>query len=241
MNNEPQRPPLDDPLLARLERLSQRRAEAPPGRNPPPAPATKPRRRHPARIARLGALMVSCATTGGLAYLLGTTQTSSAGSSSLSNLPAPIATAPAAAATAPPVTTVTAPATTAPAAHTPASVAPAITAPATTASAPAPPTTTGILAFNGKVVNTRYGPVQVQVQVSSGALVEVAVVQYPNGDGKSVRINERALPKLHTEVLSAQSANVHSISGATYTSNGYVTSLQSALDQAAAAGAAVTA
>jgi uncharacterized protein with FMN-binding domain len=62
-------------------------------------------------------------------------------------------------------------------------------------------------------------------------------VQYPDTDNKSVRINSRALPTLRTEVLTAQTANVDSVSGATYTSDGYVSSLQSAIDQARAAGA----
>jgi uncharacterized protein with FMN-binding domain len=87
------------------------------------------------------------------------------------------------------------------------------------------------------VVDTKFGPVQVQVHVSNGQIVEVAVVQYPDGDHKSVQINARALPTLRTEVLSAQSAVVDTVSGATYTSNGYRQSLQLAIDEARAAGA----
>jgi uncharacterized protein with FMN-binding domain len=63
------------------------------------------------------------------------------------------------------------------------------------------------------------------------------VVQYPDGDSKSVRINSRALPTLRTEVLTAQSAEVDTVSGATYTSDAYARSLQSAIDEARAAGA----
>jgi len=73
--------------------------------------------------------------------------------------------------------------------------------------------------------------------VQDGRLVAVAIVQYPNDDGKSVRINQRALPELQSEALAAQSADVDTVSGATYTSDGYVRSLQSALDAARAAGA----
>jgi uncharacterized protein with FMN-binding domain len=202
------------------------------------------RRRHPAATARVGALIISCAATGGLAYLLGTTQTSSAGAGGLSDLPAPLATTPAPAA---PSTATTAAATTAAPATTAPSTAdsPAATTGATSATsattAPTTPAAPAVVAFDGDVINTRYGPVQVQAQVSSGSLVEVAVIQYPDNDRKSVRINERALPTLRTEALSAQSAQVDTVSGATYTSDGYATSLQSALDQAAAAGAAVTA
>ena len=77
---------------------------------------------------------------------------------------------------------------------------------------------------------------QVQVQITNGAVSDIAVVQYPNSDRKSERINAIALPRLRTEALAAQSARVDSISGATYTSDGYMTSLQSAIDQARAAG-----
>lgn len=96
-------------------------------------------------------------------------------------------------------------------------------------------------AFDGNVVNTRYGPVQVQIQVANGALTDVAVVLYPDGDRKSIRINEQALPTLRSEALTAQSARVHTVSGATYTSDGYTQSLQSALDAARAAGITVNA
>jgi uncharacterized protein with FMN-binding domain len=92
-------------------------------------------------------------------------------------------------------------------------------------------------AFNGSVVNTRYGPVQIQVQITDGKVSDVAVLEYPDSDGKSERINERALPELRSEVLTAQSANIDTVSGATYTSNAYASSLQSAIDQARAAGA----
>ncbi len=94
-----------------------------------------------------------------------------------------------------------------------------------------------VAAFDGHTIDTRYGPVQVQAQVRNGSLVAVAVVQYPNSDGKSVRINRRALPTLQSEALTAQSARVDTVSGATYTSNAYVKSLQSAIDEARAAGA----
>jgi uncharacterized protein with FMN-binding domain len=77
----------------------------------------------------------------------------------------------------------------------------------------------------------------VQAQVQNGRLVSVAVLQYPNDDRKSERINARAIPTLQSEALSAQSADVDTVSGATYTSDAYVKSLQSAIDEARAAGA----
>ena len=94
-----------------------------------------------------------------------------------------------------------------------------------------------MVGFDGDTIDTRYGPVQVQAQVQDGSLVAVAVMQYPDEDGKSVRINQRALPELQSEALAAQSAQVDTVSGATYTSDAYVKSLQSAIDEARAAGA----
>jgi uncharacterized protein with FMN-binding domain len=84
----------------------------------------------------------------------------------------------------------------------------------------------------GTVADTRWGPVQVQLTVANGSITNVAVVQYPNSNGKDQEINARALPLLIQETLKAQSAKIDMVSGATYTSDGYVTSLQSALDQA---------
>jgi uncharacterized protein with FMN-binding domain len=79
--------------------------------------------------------------------------------------------------------------------------------------------------------------VLVQAQVSGGKLVDVAVAEYPSDARRSQRINSVALPELRTEAIRAQSANIDTVSGATYTSEAYSQSLQSALDQARAAGA----
>src|SRR3954447_6470009 len=86
--------------------------------------------------------------------------------------------------------------------------------------------------LTGTVADTRWGPVQVQITVADGSITDVAVVQYPHSNGKDQDINARALPILIQETLKAQSASIDMVSGATYTSDGYVTSLQSALDQA---------
>jgi uncharacterized protein with FMN-binding domain len=163
------------------------------------------------------ALVASCATTGGLTYVFASSQASQAQTSAA--LPAPVTTA---------ATTVTAAA----APTTPTPAAPTPTTPMTTAAA-----STGVAAFDGSTVSTRYGPVQVQAQIEGGKLVAVAVEQFPDSDRKSQRINASALPQLQTEALAAQSAQVDTVSGATYTSDGYATSLQSALDQARASGA----
>jgi uncharacterized protein with FMN-binding domain len=164
-----------------------------------------------------------------LVYLFADINTTQAANQALAALPTaiPVATpgaAPTTAATVPATTPAVDPATTVAAAPTTVAVAP------TTVAAPV------VQAFNGSLIDTRYGPVQVQLQFTNGAISEVAVVAYPNGDGTSVRINARALPKLRTEVLAAQSAQIDTVSGATYTSHAYKKSLQSAIDQARAAG-----
>ncbi|MDQ1600084.1 MAG: hypothetical protein QOD68_1558 [Actinomycetota bacterium] len=84
----------------------------------------------------------------------------------------------------------------------------------------------------GDTAQTRWGPVRVQITVSSGQITDVTAVQYPNGNGRDQEINSYALPVLAQEALKAQSANIDHVSGATVTSDGYVQSLQSAIDQA---------
>lgn len=86
--------------------------------------------------------------------------------------------------------------------------------------------------YTGDSVPTRFGDVQVQVTVSGGQITDVTPLRLTDRDGRSVQISNRAAPILREEVLSAQSANVRMVSGATYTSEGYLNSLQSALDQA---------
>ena len=86
--------------------------------------------------------------------------------------------------------------------------------------------------YDGAVVNTRYGPQQVQVVISAGQISDVVVLQTQTADRKSQQISSRANPILREEVLSAQSARVANVSGATYTSQSYLQSLQSALDAA---------
>jgi uncharacterized protein with FMN-binding domain len=96
----------------------------------------------------------------------------------------------------------------------------------------APPTTGTADTVTGSVAQTRWGPVQVQLTVASGRIADVTVVQYPDGNGRDREINDEALPELVQETLSAQSADIDMVSGATVTSQGYLQSLQSALDQA---------
>ena len=90
----------------------------------------------------------------------------------------------------------------------------------------------GTTTVTGSVAQTRWGPVQVQLTVAGGKITAVQVVQYPDSNGRDQEINAQALPILVKETLSAQSAKIDMVSGATYTSDGYLTSLQSALNQA---------
>ncbi|MEU9041554.1 MULTISPECIES: FMN-binding protein [unclassified Kitasatospora] len=85
---------------------------------------------------------------------------------------------------------------------------------------------------SGDTVNTRYGPVQVQVTLSGSRITAVDVVKYPNAERRDREINTSALPVLNQEAISAQNAGIDVVSGATYTSDGYIRSLQSALDRA---------
>ena len=86
--------------------------------------------------------------------------------------------------------------------------------------------------YTGDDVNTRFGSVQVQITVSGGKITDVAALQLTDTDRRSIQISNRAAPVLRSEVLQSQSANVSNVSGATYTSDAYLQSLQSAIDQA---------
>jgi uncharacterized protein with FMN-binding domain len=90
----------------------------------------------------------------------------------------------------------------------------------------------------GEVVPTRYGNVQVQVNVSGGKLTAIQPLQLPFNEPKSAQISTYAEPLLRASGLSKQSADVDAVSGATYTTDGYRTALQSALDKAGFATAA---
>jgi uncharacterized protein with FMN-binding domain len=90
--------------------------------------------------------------------------------------------------------------------------------------------------FAGPATNTYYGPVQVQAHIQNGRLVSVDVPRYPADRRASQRINNQALPLLEREVISAQSARVNIISGATLTSEAYLRSLDAALHQAESSG-----
>ncbi|RDG38510.1 FMN-binding protein [Streptomyces corynorhini] len=84
----------------------------------------------------------------------------------------------------------------------------------------------------GDVVSTQYGPVQVRLTLDGGRITEAEAVQAPDGDARSQSVTADAVPKLNQAALTAQSAQVDAVSGASYTSKGYRESLQSALDKA---------
>jgi uncharacterized protein with FMN-binding domain len=86
--------------------------------------------------------------------------------------------------------------------------------------------------YDGEVVQTRFGTVQVQITVKSGQITDVTALKLTDAEGRSVQISNYAAPILRDEVLQAQSANVQTVGGATVTSDAYLTSLQAALDAA---------
>jgi uncharacterized protein with FMN-binding domain len=86
--------------------------------------------------------------------------------------------------------------------------------------------------FTGQDVPNRYGDVKVQVVVSNGRISDVKALQLPSDRAQSAYISQVAGPLLRNEVLQAQSARIDIISGATYTSDSYAQSTESALQQA---------
>jgi uncharacterized protein with FMN-binding domain len=111
--------------------------------------------------------------------------------------------------------------------------------PAGSASPPRPPTKSGTstsksdaATYTGDSVDTRWGPVQVRITVTGGKITTSEAVQYPQNNGRDAEINGFALPVLNQEVVQQQSASIDTVSGATVTSDGYLQSLQSAIDQA---------
>ena len=118
----------------------------------------------------------------------------------------------------------------------PASIAatrPSVQTPTRTAARSAAPTPNPVSAsFLGSSAQTPYGPVQIKISYASGRVTGVFAVRLPSGRSRDAEINNYAVPILIRETLAAQSANINAVSGATYTSDGYVQSLQSALDAA---------
>lgn len=189
--------------------------------------ATK-KRRHAAKGSRVAALGLSLFATTGLAAYMGVS-----GGSSTTNEVAAGGGAVNAVSVASTTATTAQAATSTDAATSNDSAATATTAAPTTAAASA---ASGSATYNGDTYTNRWGPVQVQVTITDGKITAVDTIQYPDGDHKSVAINQQAVPQLESMTLANQSASVNVVSGATYTSDSYAQSLQSALDYAAADG-----
>ncbi|TLQ48600.1 FMN-binding protein [Streptomyces marianii] len=108
---------------------------------------------------------------------------------------------------------------------------PAASAPAGSGAVPA-----GGETVLGDEADTQFGPVQVELTLSNGRITGARAVKVPSTDANSRKIAADAVPKLNQAAVAAQSAEIDAVSGATYTSEGYTRSLQSALDKAGAAG-----
>lgn len=86
--------------------------------------------------------------------------------------------------------------------------------------------------YTGTSVDTRWGPVQVRITVANGKVTSSEAIVYPSENSRDQEINSVAIPTLNSEAMGTTTSSIDMVSGATYTSTGYIQSLQSALDQA---------
>lgn len=86
--------------------------------------------------------------------------------------------------------------------------------------------------YTGTSVDTRWGPVQVRITVAKGKVTSSEAIVYPSENSRDQEINSVAIPTLNSEAMGTTTSSIDMVSGATYTSTGYIQSLQSALDQA---------
>jgi uncharacterized protein with FMN-binding domain len=86
--------------------------------------------------------------------------------------------------------------------------------------------------FLGRTAQTQFGPVEVKVTLRHGRITRVTTPIYPTGTFRDKEINSQAIPMLEQEVMQVQSSNIQGIGGASYTSQGFYTSLVSALAKA---------
>ena len=84
----------------------------------------------------------------------------------------------------------------------------------------------------GEAIDTRWGPVQVEITVRDGKVTAATAIEYPENNGRDQQINAEAIPILEQESIGVSNANIDAVSGATYTSGGYIQSLQNALTKA---------
>ena len=133
-----------------------------------------------------------------------------------------------------PATAWTSPAVSPPAGRSAATPGPTATSPPSASKNPAALASAAARTVTGAVANTQYGPMQVQLTLAAQKITKVTVLQRTDSGAQSDEIDSFAIPKLTSETLAAQSAKIDAVSGASYTSSGYIQSLQSALDQARA-------
>lgn len=98
---------------------------------------------------------------------------------------------------------------------------------------PAAAGSAGTRTVTGRSADTPYGPVKVRITLHGNDITDAHAVRYPQGTPQDQQINGWAIPQLDNEAVAADSASIDVVSGATYTSEGYAQSLQSALDKAA--------
>ena len=165
------------------------------------------------------------AVTGALVY--NPPQLASVATDSLPVTPTPTASK------SPPASTKT-PGTKTPGTKTPGTKTPGTKTPTTTPTPVAPPQNnlpSGV--FAGNTINTRWGPVQVEITVKDGVVTAAKALRFPSGDQRSLSISQQAIPYLVQQTLGVVSAtDVQGVSRATYTSDGWRSSLQSALKKA---------
>jgi uncharacterized protein with FMN-binding domain len=114
-----------------------------------------------------------------------------------------------------------------------AAASPAASAPASNSTGTSGTSSSGTgTTVTGAAWPTIYGPVQVKITVSGGKITAATTVEYPLNTPRDQQINAYAIPQLNAETMTAGSAKIDTVSGATYTSQGYIGSLQSALDKA---------
>jgi uncharacterized protein with FMN-binding domain len=102
----------------------------------------------------------------------------------------------------------------------------------TTATAPSTAPAAVKKTVTGTVAQTQWGPVQVQITVQGKKILSATVLQIPSGNPRDQEINSYAVPILNQEASAASSARIDTVSGATVTSDGYIQSLQAAIDTA---------
>jgi uncharacterized protein with FMN-binding domain len=137
-----------------------------------------------------------------------------------------------AAATVPPASSSSTGAQSTPSTAPPATGAPATTTPATSPTTAAPTTSAAQRTYTGPDVTYFYGDIEVSVTLQGGKILNVSVPLNNAIDGRSQQINSYAVPVLEQEVVSAQGLNINAVSGATFTSDAFAQSLQSALSRA---------